>query len=39
MAPVFMVTLAYQISLDNPSVPARARVKAALELSRTRTAG
>jgi geranylgeranyl pyrophosphate synthase len=34
MAPVFMVTLAYQISLDNPSVPASARVKAALELSR-----
>ena len=35
MAPVFMVTLAYQISLDNPSVPASARVKAALELRRT----
>ena len=34
MAPVFMVTLAYQISLDNPSVPASARVEAALELSR-----
>jgi geranylgeranyl pyrophosphate synthase len=32
MAPVFLVTLAYQISLDNPSVPAGARVKAALEL-------
>ena len=29
MAPVFMVTLAYQISLDNPSVPTSARVKAA----------
>lgn len=26
MAPVFMVTLAYQISLDNPSVPTSARV-------------
>lgn len=34
MAPVFMVTLAYQISLDNPSVPTCARVKAALDLSR-----
>lgn len=34
MVPVFMVTLAYQISLDNPKVPASARVKAALELSR-----
>ncbi len=33
MAPVFMVTLAYQISLDNPHVPSAARVAAALELS------
>jgi geranylgeranyl diphosphate synthase type II len=33
MAPVFLVTLAYQISLDNPPVPAAARIKAALELS------
>ena len=34
MAPVFMVTLAYQMSLDNPAVPADRRVKAALELSK-----
>ena len=34
MAPVFLVTLAYQISLDNPAVPADRRVKAALELSK-----
>jgi geranylgeranyl pyrophosphate synthase len=34
MAPVFMVTLAYQISLDNPFVPASARIEAALALSR-----
>ena len=33
MAPVFMVTLAYQISFDNPSVAAGPRVKAALALS------
>jgi geranylgeranyl pyrophosphate synthase len=33
MAPVFMVTLAYQISLDNPCVPAGARIAAALGLS------
>jgi hypothetical protein len=33
MAPVFLVTLAYQISLDNPPVPASARINAALELS------
>jgi farnesyl diphosphate synthase len=33
MAPVFLVTLAYRISLDNPSVPASARIEAALELS------
>ena len=32
MAPVFMVTLAYQISLDNVLVPAEARIEAALEL-------
>ena len=36
MAPVFMVTLAYQISLDNPFVPAGARIEAALALSRSR---
>lgn len=34
MAPVFLVTLAYRISLDNPAVPADRRVKAALELSK-----
>ena len=34
MAPVFLVTLAYRISLDNPAVPAERRVKAALELSK-----
>jgi len=33
MTPVFLVTLAYRISLDIPSVPAAARIKAALELS------
>ena len=33
MAPVFLVTLAYQISLDIPLVPASFRIKAALELS------
>jgi geranylgeranyl pyrophosphate synthase len=33
MVPVFLVTLAYRISLDNPAVPAAARVEAALELS------
>ena len=33
MAPVFLVTLAYRTSLDMPSVPAPARIKAALELS------
>jgi geranylgeranyl pyrophosphate synthase len=32
MAPVFMVTLAYQISLDNPHVLPAARIEAALEL-------
>jgi hypothetical protein len=30
---VFLVTLAYQISLDIPLVPASFRIKAALELS------
>jgi len=30
---VFLVTLAYRISLDIPAVPAAARIKAALELS------
>jgi geranylgeranyl pyrophosphate synthase len=34
MAPVFLVTLAYRMSLDNPAVPADRRVKAALELSK-----
>jgi farnesyl diphosphate synthase len=34
MAPVFLVTLAYRISLDNPAVLADRRVKAALELSK-----
>lgn len=34
MAPVFLVTLAYRISLDNQAVPADRRVKAALELSK-----
>ena len=34
MAPVFLVTLAYRISLDNPAVPVDRRVKAALELSK-----
>ena len=33
MVPVFLVTLAYEISLDNPRVYAPARIKAALELS------
>jgi hypothetical protein len=33
MVPVFLVTLAYEISLDNPRVDAPARIKAALELS------
>lgn len=33
MAPVFMVTLAYQMSLDNAAVSAERRVKAALALS------
>jgi geranylgeranyl diphosphate synthase type II len=33
MTPVFLVTLAYRISLDIPAVPAAARIKAALELS------
>jgi geranylgeranyl pyrophosphate synthase len=33
MAPVFLVTLAYRTSLDIPSVPPPARIKAALELS------
>jgi geranylgeranyl pyrophosphate synthase len=33
MTPVFLVTLAYRISLDMPSVPPAARIKAALELS------
>jgi geranylgeranyl pyrophosphate synthase len=33
MAPVFLVTLAYRTSLDIPSVPAPARIRAALELS------
>jgi geranylgeranyl pyrophosphate synthase len=33
MAPVFMVTLAYKISLDNPLVLPAARIAAALELS------
>lgn len=33
MTPVFLVTLAYRISLDIPSVPPLARIKAALELS------
>jgi hypothetical protein len=32
-APVFLVKLAYQISLDNPSVPTSARVEAELALS------
>lgn len=34
MAPVYLVTMAYQLSLDNPAVPAERRVKAALELSK-----
>jgi geranylgeranyl pyrophosphate synthase len=34
MVPVFLVTLAYQISLDNPSVAPSARVTAALALSK-----
>ena len=34
MAPVFLVTLAYRVSLDNPAVPATARIEAALELSK-----
>jgi len=33
MTPVFLVTLAYRTSLDIPSVPPAARIKAALELS------
>jgi len=33
MTPVFLVTLAYRTSLDIPSVPAPARIKAGLELS------
>jgi geranylgeranyl diphosphate synthase, type II len=33
MTPVFLVTMAYQVSLDNPRVPAERRVRAALELS------
>jgi geranylgeranyl diphosphate synthase type II len=33
MTPVFLVTLAYRISLDIPSVLPAARIKAALELS------
>lgn len=34
MAPVFMVTLAYQISLENKLAPPAARVEAALEVGR-----
>jgi farnesyl diphosphate synthase len=33
MAPIFLVTLAYRISLDNPAVPAHARNEAAILLS------
>jgi hypothetical protein len=33
MTPVFLVTLVYRTSLDIPTVPATARIKAALELS------
>jgi geranylgeranyl pyrophosphate synthase len=35
MAPVFLVTMAYQISLDNPLATAERRVAAALDLCRT----
>jgi len=34
MAPVFLVTMAYEISLNNPLAPAERRVVAAVELSR-----